>query len=185
MKLDHVATIGDSIAAGYIDGGTDTDKPWPELAGIPKQNRLAVSGTTAEQWAHDWRGMLTEAKAHPARVVLCTLMGNDFIAAAQDGHISVVEVTAAYAALWDVLQALRPRTVYIMTYADPYQGAQPKVTEVVDFVNEQIEAVTDLAHVHLLPVGDILTAEHFDGKGIHPNPAGQQAIADYVLTKLG
>ena len=34
MKLDHVMTIGDSIAAGYIDGGAENDKPWPALAGI-------------------------------------------------------------------------------------------------------------------------------------------------------
>ena len=78
----NLLIVGDSHAKGRLPhGGADSDAIAIRVA-TPPEFRLAVSGSTALQWASDQAGWFSQAQAMATRseAALISLLGNDYTA---------------------------------------------------------------------------------------------------------
>lgn len=177
VNPEKILVVGDSWASAVVAGDPE-HLGWPSLLGIPPAMRQAVPGSTAAQWDADHKDMLSRAVRTPSDVVIVSLLGNDALQAIADGSVTPDEVSRGLAALFHVFLAFEDRDrVIAMLYADPFSGANATFAIMLPLLNAAI--------VNMLPAGvetfdtrTVLLPTHFDGKDIHPNLAGHQAIAD-------
>ena len=182
--------VGDSHAACRLPhSGVDA---WTvaELLGVPASNRLAVSGSTARQWAADHNGWLSSALSNRAQVVWISLGGNDVTEAAADGSVSTPEQLAIASDLFCVVATIaRGRKLVIGTlYADPYQGSRPADAQGLALLDAGISNVVALAcgsvgvRWALLDERGVLGASDYDGSGdLHPASSGYTKMADEII----
>lgn len=186
--MTNIVLFGDSYANGHAPDGSTGHLA--AALGVPTYNRLARSGSTAQQWAADQDGMLAAVVCHDARVAVGALGGNDAFAAAADGVVTLEERVQALAALFYVLMRLWSKErVILMVYPDPFFGARPDAAAGHAELARAISAVAGLANyitggIKLLDLAGVLRPEHFDGQDIHPNPEGYRAIAGAVREML-
>lgn len=83
--------MGDSWGTGYVEGGP-SEGGWLDVAGIDPGLRLAVNGSTAQNWASDFGSCFTAAlccaEAETADAVIVSLTGNDILQALGDGKVT-------------------------------------------------------------------------------------------------
>ena len=184
--LPGVLIVGDSHAANRLPhSGTDA---WicADILEVPAANRLAVSGSTAAQWAADRDGWLTASANNDAPVVWISLGGNDAAAIAADGRADPPELRAAASNYLHTVRALaRGRRLVIATaYADPWQGARKDCAAGVLRLNSAVRLLTARAcnslgvPFRVLEEPEILGANDYDGSGdLHPGAAGYTNMA--------
>jgi len=185
-KTPELLILGDSHAACRLPHSPVDAWTVAELLGVPASNRLAVSGSTARQWASDYQGRLSAAITNRAGIVWISIGGNDALAAAADGQVTAAEQLAVAA---DMLRffaaAARGRALCVCTlYADPWQGARPDQAAGLDALDAGISNVCELAcssvgtPVAFLDERTVLTPANYGGSGdLHPNAEGYTNIA--------
>jgi lysophospholipase L1-like esterase len=178
--------VGDSHAANRLPHSPVAAWIVADLLGVSPSNRLAVSGSTAAQWAADLNGMMTSATNNRAPVVWISLGGNDAAAAASDGSVTTEECYRIAADLYNAVFALsRGRRLVICTlYADPHQGALPDYAWAVGRLDAGITDVCSLAcrasgtPLRFLDERWTLCSWNYDGSGdLHPDAAGYTNMA--------
>lgn len=183
---EDILIVGDSHAACYLPHGGPDSWIVADVLQVPASNRLAVSGSTAAQWAADYRGWLTAATNNAAPVVWISLGGNDAAAIAADGRVDPAEIGAAASNYLQAVRALaRGRRLVVATaYADPYQGARQDVAAGVLMLDSAVRLLTARACTELgvpfrvLEEPEILGASDYDGSGdLHPGAAGYTNMA--------
>lgn len=167
--------VGDSWSSAVVAGEGDR-MGWPLLLGIPDEMRQAVAGSTAAQWAADVEGRLTRAAQTEAYVVILSLLGNDAFAALSDGTVTPEEVSAGVSALRRVIETVRKFHTIVLLYADPFGGRDLRSAIACPLLNAAICSALP-AGVETFDTRTVLLPEHFDGRDIHPNHAGHEAIA--------
>ena len=175
LETGKILVIGDSWA----------DKGWPEIMGIPESLRQGVSGSSAAQWAADYRGYLTRAKQTEADTVIVSLGGNDLRAAATDGRASLAEVNNGLRAMRTVLEAVQRLLTIVILYTDPYCGRNAQARIGVPALNGLIRWAGAALPIFYADLGEWLTAEHFDGVDFHPTGAGYVVIAERMQKLVG
>lgn len=167
--------VGDSWSSAVVAGEGDR-AGWPLVLGIADDMRQAVGGSTAAQWAADFDGRLTRATQTPADTVILSVLGNDAFAALSDGSVTPDEIVAGVSALRRVVEAVRKARTIVMLYTDPFSGRDRQSAVLCPLLNAAIcSALPDGAET--FDTRTVLRPEHFDGKDIHPNRAGHEAIA--------
>lgn len=186
MNVKDIMVIGDSIATGY-NASTKKNDGWSTMLGIPAKNNWAMNGTTAEEWSKnpddDW---WEEVFKRPKATLICSLAGNDMRKAAQDGIITIEEVTTAYKSLRMVAERARVfKRVVVMLYADPYLGTNLRTALGVALLNESIMmAWSDIADEFIHTSTMLNTKECFDGIDIHPTTYGHEKMAEHIGQQL-
>lgn len=167
--------VGDSWSSAVVAGEGDR-MGWPLMLGIADDMRQAVAGSTAAQWASDFDGRLTRAAQTQADVVILSLLGNDAFAALSDGTVTPEEVSVGVSALRRVVKTVRKARTIVLLYADPYSGRDLRSAIACPLLNAAIcGALPD--GVDTFDSRTVLRPAHFDGRDIHPNRAGHDAIA--------
>lgn len=185
--MNNILVIGDSWASAVV-AGDPAHGGWPQILGIPAELRQAVPGSTAAQWANDFEGRLTRSYATPADVAIVALSGNDAINAMADGVLSPKELIDLLTFTCGVLTGARgegepQRPVYMLGYADPFCGRDPRMSIGVTVLNSALEALfiaNDTVPGGFIRTADILGPDCFDGLDIHPNLKGHEAIAQRI-----
>jgi len=181
-----VLVIGDSHAACRLPHSSIDSWIVADMLNVPMSNRLAVSGTTAAQWAANQNGWLSAATDNRAPVVWISLGGNDAMTALADGRVTPDEARAAASNYYAVVRAVaRGRRLVVATaYADPYQGARPDCALGLLMLNSAIRLQSMRACCELgvpfnvLDEPDILGPSNYDGSGdLHPDAAGYTNMA--------
>jgi len=167
--------VGDSWSSAVVAGEGD-HAGWPLNLGIAGEMRQAVAGSTAAQWAADFDGRLTRAAQTQAETVILSLLGNDAFAALADGTVTPDEVIAGVTALRYVVETVRKGRTIVLLYADPFCGRDPRSAIACPLLNSAICGALP-AGVETFDTRSVLRPEHFDGRDIHPNRAGHEAIA--------
>ena len=172
----NILVVGDSWSSAVVAGEGDRIG-WPLMMGIADNMRQAVAGSTAAQWAADFEGRLTRAAQTQADVVILSLLGNDAFAAIADGTVTPGEVQDGVLALRRVIEAVRKARTIVLLYADPFSGRDIKSAIACPLLNAAIcGALPD--GVETFDTRHVLLPEHFDGRDIHPNRIGHEAIAE-------
>lgn len=185
MNPQRILLAGDSIMAGRIPH-SGTDEGIGLSLALPAALRLAVSGSTALEWADDTDNRLTRACATLPSDVVVSLLANDVFRAMSDGSVSDEESAVSLAAFGYVVRRLRlahPR-VFCTLYQDPFFGARPDVAAGVGRMNRVIAAVAASCGCGVFDMPAFLRPEHYDGRDIHPSQAGYAAAASGLLTIL-
>ena len=167
--------VGDSWSSAVVAGEGDR-MGWPLMLGIATDMRQAVAGSTAAQWAADFDGRLTRAAQTPADLVILSLLGNDAFAALADGTVTPDEICAGIAALRRVVETVRKAHTIVLLYADPFVGRDIRSAIACPLLNAAICGALPEG-VKTFDTRRVLLPEHFDGRDIHPNRAGHEAIA--------
>ena len=178
--------MGDSWGTGYVEGGPDHGG-WLDVAGIEPALRLAVNGSTAQNWASDFgshlTGALACADAKSADAVIASLTGNDILQALGDGKITDCEGHSIFHAyksvLFELANVYGVGNVWVLLYADPWQGRRPDAAIGLAMLKGALMAIAPEG-VHFLDAGLVLKPEHFNGTGIHPNAAGHEALGKFI-----
>lgn len=177
-------SVGDSWTKREADTGID--RGWEALA-IPDYLRFGVSGSTAQQWAADYNGMLTRALSACSRgdMVIISLVGNDIRHAARDGFVTGLEVYHATKYLSRVVTAFQEKEarVCLLLYTDPYNGHNLMARAGVGMMNIIVRGVASLYCCDLLDTEAILKPQHFTGFDFHPTSAGHEAIAQEIIRR--
>jgi len=153
------------------------------MLGLRSDMRQAVAGSTAAQWAADWGGRLTRAVNTPAKTVIVSLLGNDAFAAMADAMVTPQEVADGAAALRRVVEAVRKERTIVLLYADPFCGRHWDAAVACPLLNLAIRSTLPEG-VETFDTRKILGESHFDGRDIHPNRAGHEAIAEALRAVL-
>jgi lysophospholipase L1-like esterase len=176
--MKRIAVVGDSWAAGYDDTFARDAGGWAAVLGVPDYLRMAVSGSTARQWASDFGGRLSDACAVQKDCSVVFLGGNDLFRAMDDGKIDPSEVIALFNDVGFVVRRLSEAApVIVGLYANPYAD-DPKAAVAVRLLNFCIRGACPagtrfIECAAFLERGDI-------GPGIHPTPSGYGKIAGEV-----
>ena len=187
--MKRLTCLGDSWMAGWLDADKRDHGGWPALLNKASFSvvNLAVSGSTAEQWASDFNGNLTRAAASiPTDVFCVSLMGNDAFAAMlpeSDGgkRVTLQEIRDAQDALRKVVKRLTDtgKRVTLWLYGNPYPGNWLYEAGV-----SSLNAAARTAVVGMLEERDIIETRFvlraqgmMSGIGIHPTPKGYAEIA--------
>ncbi|TRZ51558.1 MAG: SGNH/GDSL hydrolase family protein [Dehalococcoidia bacterium] len=173
----NIISIGDSWGKVVAGGGT----AWPETLGI---RNLNVSGSRAEEWANNKNNWLSNAQECKADIVIVSLMGNDYMAALQDGVISPLEIFSGLHSMKTVVTAMLPAKIIVLLYADPFNGKDDRSNIALPILNAAIRFSCIGLPVAIVDSSIFLTSIHFDGKDIHPNQLGHQTIADTMSGML-
>lgn len=185
-RAQDLLILGDSHAACYLPHGGPDSWIVADVLRVPAAFRLAVSGSTAAQWAADKDGWLSAATNNPAPVVWISLGGNDAAAMTADGRVTPEEARAAAAAYASVVRALARgrRLVVVTAYADPLQGKNPLQAAAVMGLNSAVRLLAARACGELsvpfrvLEEPEILTPADYDGSGdLHPGAPGYTNMA--------
>lgn len=180
----NVLVVGDSWASAFVGDTKVPDGGWPLLMGVPKTHRQAVAGTTAQQWSQNHNHMLNNAMLTKGQILILSLMGNDMFAALKDGTVTLAEMFIALTSMRKVVSTLLRRRTFVFLYSDPYWGEKEGAAEIVAQLNGAIQAACLGLGVEFFDTAAVLRKEHFDGVDIHPNTAGQKAIADGLMHTL-
>jgi lysophospholipase L1-like esterase len=181
-----VLVIGDSHAACRLPHGAVDSWIVADLLGVSSSNRLAVSGSTAAQWASNQNGWLAAATNNRAPIIWISLGGNDVMAALADGRVTTDEARSAASNYYAVVRAVaRGRRLVVATaYADPYQGARSDYALGLLILNSGIRMMTMRScnelgvSFSILDEPDILGPSNYDGTGnLHPNAGGYTNMA--------
>jgi len=175
--------VGDSWSSAVVAGEGDRGG-WPLMLGIPDEMRQAIAGSTAAQWAADFDGRLTRAEQTKAETVVLSLLGNDAFSALADGTVTPEEVSAGVAALRRVVGTVHKARTIVLLYADPFCGRYLRTAIACPLLNAAICGALPEG-VETFDTRTVLRAEHFDGRDIHPNRAGHEAIAAGLREMLG
>lgn len=176
--MKRIAVVGDSWAAGYDDTFARDMGGWAAVLGIPDYLRMAVSGSTARQWASDFGGRLSAACAVQKDCSVVFLGGNDLFRAMDDGKIEPNEIVALFNDVGFVVRRLaQTAPVLVGLYGNPYPE-DPKAVIAAKLLNFCIRSACPAGTVFVdcstfLGPGDI-------GPGIHPTPSGYGKIAEEV-----
>jgi lysophospholipase L1-like esterase len=174
--------VGDSWSSAVVAGAGDR-MGWPLMLGIADDMRQAVAGSTAAQWAADFDGRLTRAAQTSADVVILSLLGNDAFAALADGTVTPDEVSAGVSALRRMVETVRKARTIVLLYADPFGGKDVRSAIACPLLNAAICGALPKG-VETFDSRTVLRPEHFDGRDIHPNRAGHEAIAEGLRDML-
>lgn len=176
--MKRIAVVGDSWAAGYDDTFARDMGGWAAVLGIPDYLRMAVSGSTARQWASDFGGRLSAACAVQKDCTVVFLGGNDVFRAMDDGKIEPAEIVALFNDIGFVVRRLSDSApVIVGLYSNPYPG-DVKAAVAVKLLNFCIKEACP-AGTHFIECAEFLG--HGDtGPGIHPTPSGYGKIAEEV-----
>lgn len=184
VNINDILIVGDSWSSAVV-AGDPSHRGWSALLGIPMERNLAVAGSTAVEWAGNYRHYAMNAAAVAADTLILSLGGNDAFQAHSDGVITVTEIFEAVTALRRVLTGLRRKRMLVLLYADPYCGANPGAVKGLTYLNMGIElSCAGLHEVELVDLREVLNKEHFDGYDIHPNLAGHEVIAAGIKRRL-
>jgi lysophospholipase L1-like esterase len=171
----NALVVGDSWSSAVVAGEGDR-MGWPMMLGIADDLRQAIAGSTAAQWADNFDGRLTRAAQTSADVVIISLLGNDAFAAIADGTVTPDEVSAGVSALRRTVETVRKARTIVLLYADPFCGRDIRSAIACPLLNAAIcGALPD--GVETFDTRSVLLPHHFDGRDIHPNRAGHEAIA--------
>ena len=186
-KPEDILVVGDSYANACVStptsvpsGGWIPNAGWPLLLGIPEANRQGVPGATAEEWANDFEGRLSRAKATQAEVCIIALCGNDVWNFAHTSGcvdlwlLELARMNGWYRAV--VASVRKPRTIAFL-YTDPYFGKDVAAADALSGLNAFILSESETLGIEIFDTRTVLKPEHFNGVDIHPNEAGQEAIA--------
>lgn len=193
QSIPQILIVGDSHAACRLPHSATDSWIIADRLEVPTANRLAVSGSTAAQWAADTHAWTSVARANRAPVVWLSLGGNDAVAALADGVVTPEEIRAARSNYCAVVRAIASgRSLVIATaYADPYAGYRPDVAVGILQLNSAIRMETARACNALgvpyvvLEEPEILGACHYDGSGdLHPNAEGYHRIAAEIIALI-
>jgi lysophospholipase L1-like esterase len=182
---EDIVLFGDSYTAGR-EAGTNRDGALRQSLGVPLYNDLAVSGSTAQQWAADFNDRLSAVVSSSAAIAVGSIGGNDLFAAMSDGRITDGEKYAAAASLFYVLMRLRRKRILLMVYPDPFFGSRPDASAAAAGIAEAIKQIVSLARicgveVSVIDLSPVLSPIHFDGTDIHPNAAGYAVMAEAII----
>jgi len=169
-----ILTVGDSWASA-IEADTRKDAGWPDIMEV--DFRQAIAGSTAEQWFGDKDGILTKAADTKADIAIVSLLGNDARKAMADGDVSLAELSNGILHLNYVVRKVRKDRTIVLLYADPFCGASKQIKRQVMLLDHIIMVSCAGLGVEFFFCQRFLTADHFDGKDIHPNRAGHEVIA--------
>lgn len=194
MKPMRILIVGDSHAKCRLPHGSVDSDAIANRLDVPDELRLAVSGSTAIEWASDKDGWLSRAQALAAEcdAVLISLLGNDLFAAARDGHIETSEVAAAAGALYEVVRSIAiaaPRT-FVLLYGYPYHDSNVRNILALEALDGAIEAVVETVRVvtgsriETIDERRIVSRSDWPGDDIHPLESGYIAIADEVARRM-
>lgn len=192
--MRNILIVGDSHAEGYLPHSKIRSNAIAETVGAPPELRLAVSGSTAIDWARDLDGRLTraEARASGCEAVLVSLLGNDLFAASADGNVTVAEIAASLAALYEVLHTLSglPRRMFVLLYGQPFPQPTPEQARGLALLKEAIIACANTVAlitgnpVEFLDESEILAPSDWPGDDIHPFESGYRKIGAEFLRRL-
>lgn len=190
----RTVVIGDSWNAGWDDILRADTGGWAAMLSKDRfaVKNLSVSGATAEQWAHDFGGRLSQAVALAPECdcYIVSLGGNDAYAYIQEGSAGGATVTdaergAGMADMLKVLSTLKAtgKRVLVMLYANPYKDNL--VTAIgCDILNMGIRLVAQTAGIEerdLIVSQTVLAAGGMmSGVGIHPTSLGYSALAELI-----
>jgi lysophospholipase L1-like esterase len=164
---DRIWVLGDSLGVGLlhplIENGKEAGIP---VAGDPK------GGTIVRQWSQK-SDLLAGPKAHGATVALVILGSND--ANANDDYITK-ELAPNVQLLAGELKQAGMRVVWLIPGAPPGLPKSGKVNEIIES-----EGYAD-GFMILDPSDLPVSYQPYDG--IHPTPAGYNALADWIFDKL-
>lgn len=189
-----ILIVGDSHAKGFLPHSKiDSDAIGIRL-GSPAEMRIAISGSTAEQWASDFNMRLTLAQlaAQDAEATLISLGGNDLFKAAQDGHVEDAEIAALCCHVFHVLEelALPSKRTFVLLYGYPFMTVDAHklmaVTRLNAFIAGVARTVAALHGVRIETLDErmILIPEDWPGDDIHPFESGYIKIAEEILRRL-
>ena len=155
-----IHAVGDSWTCR--EGDTGLDRGWQTYA-LPAECRHGVSGSTAEEWATNHKGMCNRALAACSEgdVVIISLVGNDIRHAAEDGKITVDEIIAATVSLNSVVNKFRAAkcNVVLLKYCDPYSGQNVKAALGIFLMNTLVSGVAVAQRVR-----NVRNERHFNRK---------------------
>lgn len=184
--MKQVVIIGDSYSAAR-EADTGLDRGWPSQLNL---HSLAVSGSTAAQWASDLNGWLTKAKAAVGDVLIASLLGNDAFGLVGQGIPSLPIIMAEAGKidddLFQVFSAMKRATNYVLLYPDAFAGRNQEYNIGLPILNSTLASVATRAipAVQLVDLGKILGPSDFNGSDIHPTVAGHAKIAAYFAPLL-
>lgn len=192
--MRNILIVGDSHAEGYLPHSKIRSNAIAEAVGALPELRLAVSGSTAIDWARDLDGRLTRAEAHSygCEAALVSLLGNDLFAASADGNVTVAEIAASIAALYEVLHTLSglPQRLFVLLYGQPFQQPTPEQARGLALLNEAITACANTVAlitgnpIEFIDESKILDASDWPGDDIHPFESGYRKIGAELLRRL-
>ncbi|MDQ1575199.1 MAG: acyl-CoA thioesterase [Microbacteriaceae bacterium] len=168
-----VVAIGDSIMAGH---GLSPDQAWAAL--VAKEDgwrftNLASDGSGFAQVGNNGDTFATQAKAavelNPAVIIVA--------GSSNDLGINTVILAQTTSATIASIHAALPRTTIIAVDATWGASALPQQMNIID---DQVEDAVSAAGGDFLDIGQPLSGhpELMQGGDVHPNAAGQRALAD-------
>jgi lysophospholipase L1-like esterase len=180
MDASKILVVGDSYSSAVVAGEASTRNGWPLLLGVDDSNMQAVAGSTAAQWAGNFEGRLLKAYKTKADVVIVSLLGNDVFAALKDDVITQEEINQGIMHLMHIVMMVQKPITIIILYTDPFFGANKQFSMLCSFLNATIEQTClriKRESLFFFDTRNVLKKEDFDGKDIHPNRKGHEAIA--------
>ena len=187
MSKKTVVLAEDSWMAGYVDGQGDTGVLADALS-VRAECRLAVSGSTAVDWALDKDQMLTRLLecAKECQCVVLSLGGNGALRAMKnDGKITPEELCEVASAISAVTEGLKEhfREVFLVLYANPYPDDSAAAVGCA-LLNALL--IASAAHETIfIPSYSVLNREAMSGAGIHPSQAGYVKLASLIERIVG
>lgn len=191
----NLLVVGDSHAKGRLPHGTVDSDAIAVRVGTPEKYRLAVSGSTALQWAADEDGRLSAAQglASECDAALVSLLGNDLFQAAADGRVELPEIAAAGAAMYEVIRSVAqccPR-VFVLLYGYPYRDRDARKMLALLGLDAAIRSVCECVRATLVTAPRIetlderalLSRDDWPGDDIHPFESGYLKLADEILRR--
>ena len=186
MSFDprNVKTAGDSWSSAHASDTDDQFSGWPVVLGVPAENRFAIPGSTAAEWAADEGGRLTRFLDCPARIAILSLGGNDVHRGQEFMALpGVLENVTA------VLRSVRPRCerTILLLYANPFPGSWFYKGGVWALNKALTDAACEAGGVEIFHCQQYLEPSHFlqrDQNDIHPTMLGWEAVAAALRKRL-
>ncbi|HPS07328.1 MAG TPA: SGNH/GDSL hydrolase family protein [Kiritimatiellia bacterium] len=190
----RIMILGDSHAKGFLPHTRVDSDAIAERAGTPEELRMAVSGSTAEEWALNSGGRMERAvlAAASCDAALISLGGNDLFKIARDGNIEDAEIARTTCFLYDVISMIAlavPRT-FVLLYGYPFSKPDAQKMMAVARLDAFISAISGAAgeirraRVETLDERLVLLPQDWPGDDIHPFRSGYERIGDELLRRL-
>lgn len=157
--------IGDSWAAQRV---------MLDALNIPEELRQGRKGSTAAQWASDYKGWLSKAAATPADAVIISLGGNDAINKKEWDKYILHD-------MGDIVKIIKLTHEYILLML--YSTSRPEMKCRVHDMNMKIlNSFVYLPNIRYINTETVLK-DKADFKGIHPSDQGNVKVAELIKYK--
>jgi len=181
--MKTIVVGGDSWNKGFDDLSRTDDGGWVKQLSPMWYNpiNLAVSGSTAKQWADDFEGRLSTIEVMECDAVVMSLGGNDLLHAIADGMLTTSEIVTMLTSINTVLTRIKcfKKRLIVILYANPKADRQDMAIG-VKLLNAMIRQMAP-ADTEFIDCSTFLTSEDFYLLGgIHPNTKGYAKIAAEV-----